>query len=237
MAKIEVVFDTETTGTDAAVDKLVEIAGTSTSPDFHDFSSLVNPERDIPAEAKGVHHITEDDVKHCPIEIEAVSQFVDNFGGDASNIVLVAHNSKFDKSFMDRIIPAATFDYVCTMKSAMTIWPDAPSYKNQSLRYWLNLKVDVPDGLFPHRALYDAIVTKAIFEELLRHKPLEDLINITKYPILLPKVPIGKHKGATWREVPSSYLDWIVNKSDIEDENILHTAHHWLRAKQGGRRY
>lgn len=38
----------------------------------------------------------------------------------------------------------------------------------------------------------------------------------------------GKHKGTLWSQVPRDYLDWVVNKSDFTDEDVLYTARHYL---------
>jgi len=46
---------------------------------------------------------------------------------------------------------------------------------------------------------------------------------------LLPgPIRFGKHKGTPWRDLPPDYLDWIVNKSDM-DEDAKFTAAHWLK--------
>ena len=61
-------FDLETTGVNAAKDKIVEISYIKVYPNGKEESNTIriNPGRHIPEEATAVHHITDDDVKHCP---------------------------------------------------------------------------------------------------------------------------------------------------------------------------
>ena len=100
------------------------------------------------------------------------------------------------------------------------------------LRYWLR-----PRGLSPivagvsHRALPDAYVTAFILRELLEMASVEELIAWTKEPVLLPRVMFGKHRGVPWSEVPSDYLAWVVEKSDLS-EDVKFTAGHHLRQRR-----
>ena len=63
-----VFFDLETTGTNIATDRIVEISVIKVMPDGEEIirTRRINPEMPIPAEATAVHHITDDDVRDCP---------------------------------------------------------------------------------------------------------------------------------------------------------------------------
>ena len=63
-----VFFDLETTGTNIATDRIVEISVVKVMPDGEEITRTrrINPEMPIPAEATAVHHITDEDVKDCP---------------------------------------------------------------------------------------------------------------------------------------------------------------------------
>ena len=63
-----VFFDLETTGTNIAADRIVEISVVKVMPDGEQIvrTRRINPEMPIPAEATAVHHITDEDVKDCP---------------------------------------------------------------------------------------------------------------------------------------------------------------------------
>ncbi len=73
MSKIElvrplVVLDLETTGTDPATDRIVEIAAMRLEPDGRRLLRCrrLNPRRPIPAEATAVHGIRDEDVRDAP---------------------------------------------------------------------------------------------------------------------------------------------------------------------------
>jgi DNA polymerase-3 subunit epsilon len=95
-----VVLDTETTGLDPAVDRIVQLAGVRISAGHVQvdtmFESLVDPERSIPPLASEVHGITDPMVRGCP-RIDAVLAEFAAFAGDA---VLVAHHAAFDLAFL-----------------------------------------------------------------------------------------------------------------------------------------
>ena len=230
-----ITFDTETTGIDPEVDRLVELAGVCRG--YEHFSTLVNPERDIPPEARAIHHIGPDDVKDAPFETGAMMNFFDSFLPEESykDVILVAHNAKFDRGFVRRIDPIGeqAVQFICTMRCAWMSWPDAPGFSNQVLRYWLGLEnLDLPPELFPHRALYDCIVTQGILEELLKKHPVSTLLQWSNNPVLMPKVPYGKHKGKTWAEVDYGYLKWATGPSGpVDDEDFVYTARHEIKRR------
>lgn len=61
-------FDLETTGVDAAKDRIVEVSMVKLMPDGSREvkTRRINPGVHIPEAASAVHHITDDDVKECP---------------------------------------------------------------------------------------------------------------------------------------------------------------------------
>ena len=63
-----VVLDTETTGADPIQDHIVQLAWIRLMPDgaTTEFETLVNPEMPIPAEARAVHGISNEDVEFAP---------------------------------------------------------------------------------------------------------------------------------------------------------------------------
>lgn len=232
-----VVIDTETTGMEPPADKIVELAGVwrASGDEQLVYHSLCNPGRDIPPTAKAVHHITEHDVASAPSPGTVLEQMKAHMGrtifaaGGAEQYVVVAHNAAFDQQFiqqLDEIMGSAP--WICTWRCAMHIWPDAPSHSNQVLRYWLDLQVALPPDLYPHRALYDTLVTEAILRRMLETHTLEELLHLTTQPVLLETCRFGKHRGTPWREVPRDYLQWVLRQGDM-DADVRHTAAHWLR--------
>jgi len=223
------VVDSETTGLDDEA-KAVEVAGfyCVDGEIIKHYSSLVNPGIPIPAAASAVHHITDSDVANAPSIEEAMMPFFDEEFEFA-----IAHQSKFDMRFMD----FGSCPWLCTWKLALRIYPDAPSYGNQVLRYYLNLPSPVvAKKEFAHRALYDSEVTTHLFHDILKKAKHEDpwpgMQKVSESPGLLKTCYLSKHKNTPWKEVPRDYLNWIVNPRKPHpqpfDEDILYTAKYYL---------
>jgi exodeoxyribonuclease X len=142
--------------------------------------------------------------------------------------ILVAHNVDFDSKFL----PELTRPWVCTLRSAKHVWPDAPGYGNQVLRYWLNIKI--PQNLLdiapilahmhPHQALYDVATTSGILLKILEMGYTPDqLIHATRSPLQLKKIEFGKHKGLDYDRIPRDYLLWLQKQPNL-DPDVKHTV-------------
>lgn len=226
-----VVTDTETTGITHGEDRIVEVAMVWREQDNLCWgSSLANPGKSIPPESMAVHHITEQDVHDAPSPAEALFRVLRLAGVDES-VVMVAHNAPFDRGFLAPLSPVIeTRPWICTWKCSMHLWPDAPGHGNQVLRYWLKIDPELPSDLYPHRALYDTIVTECILQRMLESHTLEELIELSTKPVLLSTVRFGKHRGVKWSDVPHDYLQWLLRQSDL-DPDTRHTALHWANAQ------
>jgi exodeoxyribonuclease X len=229
-----IILDTETTGVDPLVDKIVEIAAINLHTDLT-FETLVNPGRGIPPEAMAIHHITEWMVEKSPDPASAHQAFVNWAVNPTGLPIFAAHNAKFDRGMMAPYLKGLDPQWLCTYKSAVMLWPDAPGHSNQVLRYWLGLKPQIPEGLAPHRAMYDIICTREILRVQLQQASLDQLLQWSSGPILLPKVSFGKHKGKTWDQVDNGYLNWCLAQADM-NEDVLYTADYWLSKRGGFRR-
>lgn len=229
MTAIARVVDLETTGTpDDADAEIIEIGtidvNLQTREIFGEWEQLCRPRGLIPAVTKAVHHIIEDDLKDAP---QCREVFEKIFNGMDTGDYLVAHNARFEQHFLSQ--PGQK--WICTYKVARVVWPDAPTHSNQGLRYWLELPVDRERAFPPHRALPDAYVTAHLFARLLDEKTPEEMAIISQYPALLKIMNFGKHKGTTFEQAPLDYLEWIRDKSDM-DEDTKFTAKYWLQKRQ-----
>ena len=97
----EIVLDTETTGLDPGTgDKIVEIGAVELwnhLPTGKTFHKYLNPERNMPEEAKAVHGLTEDFLRDKPL----FSQIVDDFLRFIKDSKLIIHNASFDMKFIN----------------------------------------------------------------------------------------------------------------------------------------
>lgn len=229
-----VVVDTETTGFDPATSALLEVgwvpvdrkgAPIEGAADW----SFCEYEGEIPAEARAVHHIGPKDVARgaprcLPAEVVVGDILRAEVPGE---MVYAAHNAAFDRGFL----PDLTLPFICTFRCARHIWPDAPSHKNQVLRYWLGVEPDpsLLVGLDAHRAQYDAAVTAAILGRMLeRHSP-EELVGMTSRPVLLRRFSFGKHKDEPVEKIPRDYLAWMRRSGNWRDDvDVSHTLQHHL---------
>jgi len=102
LLKRGIASDTETTGIDPLTgDRVIEIACLELDNDLptgRSFHALIDPERDIPAEASRVHGFTWSDLKGKPKFVEVAEAFLAFIGTDDP---LIAHNAPFDFGFID----------------------------------------------------------------------------------------------------------------------------------------
>lgn len=213
------VIDTETTGLDPATCRVVEVAAVEVENSAGDapwsvgvpVSSFVNPQCPIPPEASGIHHIVDEDVAGAPWLGVAISKILPEWERVVD--VVAAHNAKFDKPFLP---PLKDKRWICTWRCAMHCFPDAPSFANGSLFYWLGFKRGPVAQ--PHRAAYDAWMTAHILCRLLDDHSVDDLLKLSRKAVVLKKVSFGKHFGQLWAEVPDSYLAWCSGKDDFDPD-------------------
>ena len=217
------VIDTETTGIDPASDRVVEFAAVPVHIAMvgdrvlgtleEGASSLVYPGIAIPPKASAVHHLIDEDVENAPPLGRAINQVLGPLWQAAPDPIFVAHNARFDRSFLHPLHDARWID---TYRCARHLMPTAPGFSNQCLRYWL--KLPIPRDLPVHRALGDAVVTAHLFVRLLLDASPDELLRLSKKAVLLTHVPFGKHREELWSSVPDSYLSWLAGqKSDDPD--------------------
>lgn len=195
-------------------------------------SELINPGIPIPPQAMGIHHITNSMVAKA----RKVGDVLHELLGDAD--ILCAHNIDMERQYFDAGVP-----WLCTYKTALRLWPEAPDHKLQTLRYWLELETEDKFASPSHRAAPDAYVSSLIAERLLRMQPLDWLTRVSEGPALLVKCWFKKHRGELWKDIAEkdiSYLTWV-SKNIEDDRDAVATAKYYLKkhyAKQnaGGAR-
>ena len=179
---------------------------------------LYRPLKGIPPETMAVHHITEADFDEKTLVCTPYHLRQEVWGGEAPDI-LVAHNCAFERQFVTEAV-TDRLPWICTLKVALHIWPDAPKHSNQVLRYWRGIVLDHVHAMPPHRAGPDAWVTAHLLAEFLQIASIGQMIAWTNEPRRLPVVPFGKHRGAKWSEAPIDYLQWMARQPDLDCEAI-----------------
>jgi exodeoxyribonuclease X len=188
--------------------------------DIPGWSVLVKPTRPISVEARAAHHLSDAEVAGGSPweEVKRVLSHRKN--------IFCAHNADFERAFFN---PEGS-RWIDTYKCALRLWPEAPKHTNQVLRYFLDGCDPGELGMPPHRALPDCHVTALILIKALGLANIEQLIAWTAEPPLLPRVPMGKHFGKPWSEVPTDYLEWAT-RQDF-DAGVAHTVRVELKRRK-----
>lgn len=214
--------DTETTGVGPNAG-VVEIAWIEVDKDLNVLRSnrsLTNPGMPIPAGASAVHGITDQDVVDAP----SLSEFMVEHGEALADedTVLVCHNAPFDKQHFGPFMPGL-LGTICTLKLSRIAYENADNHKLQTLKFWLNLEVDVPHHM-AHTALADCQVTAELIRRMAKDTgwTLGDMFHLSNQPRLLKVMPFGKHKGMPIQDLPKQYVRWLRNLPEM-DEDLRYT--------------
>lgn len=161
--------------------ELVELAVVSIVGGIVGYPSswLVRPPHPVKHIATTFHGLKTSDVANCPAAAEIAAEVSQALKADA----LVAHNAHVDVDVLRRELPGweppETFD---TLKLARRLLQEFPGYRLGDLVERFKLAEGLPEGLKPHRATYDALVTARLFAlladeagslEVLRGQPPE----------------------------------------------------------------
>lgn len=197
-------------------------------------SVLVDSGIPVSIEARAVHHIS-DEMVAGEIKPDEACKIL----ATGNHEYTCAHNVDFEKNF----IGAGTLPngeerkWVCTYKTALRLWPDAPGHKLIELRYFFDLdRSDDFDPKLadpPHRAPSDAYVCAHLLRRILQEPKvtIEQLVRWSSGPALLYMCFMKKHKGKPWHQVAQDdrpYLEWIYDESDVRDRDIRATVKYYL---------
>lgn len=173
------ILDIETTGGSPKTERITEIAIY-----FHDgtkivdeWSTLINPEKNIPYFITGLTGITNEMVADAPKFFEVAKEIVER----TENHTVVGHNVAFDYSFIKSEFKQLGFEYkrdtLCTVKLSRKI---IPGHKSYSLgKICKDLGIVINDR---HRAAGDALATVKLFELLLKEQNGSGEINLIQEP-------------------------------------------------------
>ncbi len=160
-----VVFDLETTGVSTRRDQIIEISALKIIDHKveEEFSTLVDPERPIPAGATMVNHITDEMVCGMP-SIEMVLPRFLEFVGDY--ILLGQNIARFDMQFIYRDSKKVgetcpRNDFIDTLPLARMTLPELSHHKMTDLATYFGISTSGA-----HRALADCYMTYQVYERL-----------------------------------------------------------------------
>jgi DNA polymerase-3 subunit epsilon len=230
--QIFVCIDCETTGLDTNNDRIIEVAVVLFSSDkiLEQYETLIDPECEISAESMAIHHITQEMVQGKPKIHEVLKEILKMVGKH----IIIGHGVKFDIDMLANAakrvcIPCGIQEnrVIDTLRLAR-LYGDSSSNALEKLGVHFNV---ASDGA--HRAMSDVMVNIEVFKHLSkRYKTTENLFNILSRPIQLKAMPLGKHKGRPFRDIPQQYLQWAANK-DFDEDLMFSIRAELKRRKQG----
>ena len=228
--EIFICLDCEATGLAIEQEEIVEIAVVKFTFEeiLEQYETLVDPGKLIPAESMAVHHITDEMVKGKP-KIEDVLGKVFEMCGDYP---IMGHNIGFDlqlimASAKKRKItcPFDLQNSIDTVRLAR-LFGETPSNKLEDLRKHFN----IPDE-GAHRAMNDVMVNIQVFKYLAKEfRSTSDIMKRLREPILLKAMPLGKHKGKPFKELPIDYIHWASHQDF--DKDLLFSLQDEKRKRQ-----
>ena len=202
------IFDTETTGLKAP--GVVEIAWIVVDKDLNvldEYCSLVNPEKPIEPGAQAVHGITAEMVEDMP----TMDMIAAKLGGKISKGC--CHNAPFDRRVVKPWI--AVEQGICTLSLARKLITNTTNHKLETLQKELGLpKRD------SHTALGDVLTVR----DLLIYMKDKFALNLelefarSLKPVVVHKMPFGKHKGKPLATLPPNYRTWLLDQE--LDQNL-----------------
>jgi len=237
LARPIVCFDLETTGTDPATDRIVEISILRVEPDGTRVSKTrrINPGRPIPEGASAVHGIRDADVADAPTFRKIAKGLLQLLeGADLTGFNV----SRFDIPILDREFRDCRMDLAVEERrvvDAMMIFHRMePRHLSAAARFYLDR-----EHVGAHSAEADVAVTFEILEaQLERYEELPRTVEaLDAWQRRVPENALdrsgkfveenghvvfnfGKHKGKPLAEIAASapdYLNWILG-TDFPDD-------------------
>ncbi|MBL7545900.1 MAG: VRR-NUC domain-containing protein [Bdellovibrionaceae bacterium] len=151
--QVYVVIDVETTGGAPQSHRVTEIGAVKVQGGkvVDEFQTLINPERSIPPFISKLTGITDEMVQTAPKFAEIADKFMEFMDG----AIFVAHNVKFDFSFIQKEFERAEKSFhrtqICTCLGMKKNFPGLKSYGLKNLTQYFQISLDQH-----HRALCDA---------------------------------------------------------------------------------
>jgi DNA polymerase-3 subunit epsilon len=230
--EIFVCVDCESTGLEPEKDRIIEIAVARFTFDqiLQKFESLIDPECDIPQFSQEIHKISAEMLQGKPKIAEVLPHVLKMIEGH----IIVGHGIGFDIALMAaeakrHQIPTQVYKqpFIDTLRMAR-LYGESPINSLQRLREHFNIE---PEGA--HRAMSDVTVNIEVFKQLAKpYNTTEQLLKTLEKPIKLKTMPLGKHKGRRFVEIPIDYLLWAERKDF--DQDLLFSIRSELRNRKKG---
>jgi DNA polymerase III epsilon subunit family exonuclease len=209
----EIIFlalDTETTGLQPIVHRLVEVGAVRFRLDGHEtatFQQLIDPHIPIPPEVQRIHGITDAMVQGRPTVEQIMPHFIDFLR--PRDTILLAHNASFDLGFLAMALTrlGIAFRTHClfdTLDMTHRLYPIWPSHSLENVA----IRLKISNGA-EHRALSDARLVKDVLLAMLNGIPtvkkLFKLMRVSQ-PLTFADAPVCAVEGPPGCEALSAAI-------------------------------
>ena len=188
-----VVFDLETTGFNAAGgDSIIEIGAVKLKNGeiIDKFDRLIKPPNPISERITSVTSITNEMVMDCPDEKTAVLEFLDW----VLDLPMVAHNAKFDTSFIEMCYKKYNLGefkntVIDTLALSRILDQDSSRHGLSAITKRYGVEFDEASH---HRGDYDALATGLVFHKMMKKLESINILKISDLETLIDKNEIHK---------------------------------------------
>ncbi|WP_024789718.1 3'-5' exonuclease [Lebetimonas sp. JH292] len=233
-----IILDTETTG-NREEDKIIQLSFLVMNrnleiEEIHD--TLANPGIPISFEAMAVHHITNEMIEDKPkLKFTDVYKRLKELNSPEN--VVVIHNAEFDLEMLKKEGFNPFFQVIDTFRILKHLIKES-KYSLQYNRYALGLykkekdiceKYDIK--INAHDALGDVVVLGLLLQYLVKEfdKTVDELIELTKKPVLYDKFYQGKYKYENIRDIlikDPDYIEYMLSLTDLDPDVKYSIEHH-----------
>ncbi len=228
-------LDCETTGLDPIQDHIIEVAVVKFQFDatLESFETLIDPGCPISETSMAIHHITDDMVVGKPKIIEILPSILKLVGKH----IVIGHGIGLDIAFLAEAAKKHSLPCQLTNNPLLDtlrmarLYGESPTNSLERLREHFNIQAEGA-----HRAMNDVTVNIEVFKYLASSfKTTQQLFERLKRPIPLKTMPLGKHKGRPFSEIPVEYLQWAANKDF--DQDLLFSIRSELKKRKKGNQF
>ncbi len=188
LPKIICFLDTETTGMRPAGDRIIEIGilRVEDGKVTQTFKSLINPGYFLPPGITALTGITAKDLENAPTFRQVKNEIKEIL----KNAVMVAHNARFDYSFLKqefkRLEESFTQRYFCSVKVAKKLFPNWGHHNLDTVISNLRIKCAKR-----HRAFDDAKVLFNFYEEIQKQFNKKEILDAVNFALRRPSMPLN----------------------------------------------
>lgn len=214
------VIDTETTGTDPAIARVVDLgvviveAGSITNR--HGW--LINPSVSIPAECTALHGITDEMVATAPAFAAVAFEFVAAVG----DAIPVAFNARFDRAILlAEFLRAGLVPPTFLMRGDENAWIDALAWARAFAPYGKGQKLSIVaerlgvEAGQAHRAVGDCETTARVLAKLADATMHEDA-RVARMPETFAELVL--HQRRITAERDASYASWLITQKQKQEQ-------------------